>query len=95
MSQFPKSGTKGRLSKPLDGIAIILSLAGMVFFAPFIWPPIEQPILLWLNNLYGRDAAILIGLVIMVATYPLTYYAIRLSITAAHISLQLFIVNRP
>ena len=94
MSQFPNSGTKSRLSKPLDGIAIILSLAGMVFFAPFIWPPIEQPILHWLNNLYGRDAAILIGLAIMVSTYPLTYYAIRMGIHAGITSLRMVIVSR-
>jgi hypothetical protein len=94
MFQPRYGGTRGQMPKSIEGLAFILSIAGTIFFAPFIWPAIRQPTMHWLLGLYGGDVASLIGFGIMLATFPLTYFAIRMSISAAYTSLLLFIGSR-
>ena len=94
MFQSNSSGMRGAPPKPLHALFSIIALVGTVFVAPLIWPLVEHPILMRLDSLYGWDAAILIGGAIMIGTYPLTFYAIRVGISAAYTALMVFVGTR-
>lgn len=87
-------GSRRQMPKPIEALAMITSFLGMVFFAPYIWPAIRQPTMLWLHGLYGGDAASLIGFAIRLGTFPAAYFGFRLSISALYGALIMFIASR-
>lgn len=72
---------RSALSRAANGISMIVSLGGMVFLGPRVWPLIEAPIQNALIDLYSPGVAHWLAWLGWVASYPLTYFAIRLALS--------------
>ena len=94
MSSHHGSADAGGLKGAIRGFAVLLALCLTVFLAPQIWPLADGAVWGWLNGLYGLEAASWLHLGIQVATWPLTFFALRAGLMAGFTAIVILIAKR-
>lgn len=72
----------------------ICALGATVFVGPLIWPLVDTPINAILLDLYSYQTAQYLAWSMEIASYPMTYFALRAGLEEAWTYLKVLVIKR-
>ncbi|MEO1318422.1 MAG: hypothetical protein AAFW01_17845 [Pseudomonadota bacterium] len=81
-------------TRSVDGFATMAALAATVFVVPVAWVMVEDWAARELLDLYGEPMAVVMFWALKLGAYPLTFYAIRMSLATTYATLAIGIAMR-
>ncbi|MEM5476035.1 hypothetical protein [Pacificibacter sp. AS14] len=85
-----QKGAKG----PLSSFTGLFALGATVFVGPLVWPLISTPVTAILRDLYSYSTAQYLAWSMEMASYPITYFAIRAGVETVVTYLNVLVIKR-
>lgn len=79
---------------PLSSFTGIFALGATVFVGPLVWPLVDGPVTTILADLYSYQTTQYLAWSMEVASYPITYFAIRAGVEAVVTYLNILVIKR-
>lgn len=94
MLNASQQGRNGRASGGVFSLKGLISLGATIFVGPLVWPWVDGPVTEILVDLYRFQTAQYLAWAMELATYPITYFAIRAGVETALAYFNVLVIKR-